>query len=56
MFTDNVVLMSSPGIIKRTGIISKVIIEANVSDVYNMDCEMIQHKGCLMIPLDPGPH
>ncbi len=56
MFANNVVLISLPEIVKQIGTAYEVITETNVSDGYNLDYEMICHKGRLTLPLDPEPH
>ncbi|TQS78691.1 MAG: hypothetical protein A3205_09185 [Methanomassiliicoccales archaeon Mx-03] len=56
MFADNIVLMSPPGIIADVGEVEKVITSENISRVYNVDCEIVQHKGRPVMMLDPELH
>ncbi|MBR2255064.1 MAG: ABC transporter ATP-binding protein [Candidatus Methanomethylophilaceae archaeon] len=52
MFADNVVLMEKPGRIKQVGPANDVITAENILEVYNVNCEVIQHQGRPVILLD----
>lgn len=52
MFADNVVLMAPPGIVRQTGSATDVITQKNISEVYNVGCEIIEHQGRPVMLLD----
>lgn len=52
MFADNIVLMSPPGIVRTTGSAKDVITQENISEVYNVGCEIIEHQGRPVMLLD----
>ena len=52
MFADRVVLMSKPGVVKEVGTAAKVVTAENISEVYDIDCEIVDHQGRPVILLD----
>lgn len=52
MFADKVVLMARPGRIKQVGTVEEVITAENISDVYDVGCEVMNHKGRPVVLLD----
>ncbi len=52
MFADKVVLMSKPGVVKEVGTAEEVMTAKNISEVYDVDCEVVVHQGRPAILLD----
>ncbi len=52
MFADQIVLMEKPGRIKQVGTTQEVITAENISEVYNVGCEIITHQGRPVMLLD----
>ena len=52
MFADKVVLMENPGRIRQVGTTHEVITSENISEVYNVGCEIIEHQGRPVMLLD----
>ncbi len=52
MFADKVVLMSKPGIVKEVGTAEEVMTAENISEVYDVGCEVVVHQGRPAILLD----
>lgn len=52
MFADCVVLMSKPGVVKEVGTAAEVVTAENISEVYDVDCEIVDHQGRPVILLD----
>lgn len=52
MFADNVILMAKPGVIKQVGPASDVITKENISEVYEVGCEIVEHQGRPVMLLD----
>lgn len=56
MFADQVVLMESPGRIRQIGTAEEVITSKNISEVYNVGCDIVMHKGRPAMLLDDVLH
>ena len=41
-FADKVIAMDKPGVIKAVGTADEVITEQNISEMYGVECEIIQ--------------
>ncbi len=52
MFADSVVLMSKPGVVKEVGTAEEVMTTENISEVYDVECEVVSHQGRPAILLD----
>ncbi len=44
-YAHRIVMMSKPGIVYNTGTPAEVITEQAVSDIYGVECTVVQHKG-----------
>ncbi len=52
MFADQIVLMEKPGQIRQVGTAEEVITPENISEVYNVGCDIVTHQGRPVILLD----
>ncbi len=52
MFADRIVMMEKPGRIRQVGTAHEVITAENISEVYNVGCEIVEHQGRPVMLLD----